>query len=159
MTTIRCGTCFREELWDGSQRTVVHEGGTRRPAEAAPLAAWRVLRSARDTQIGPIVAVCPACGQPMTASNRDFPAIPWTLVTPKGTLVVDSKIHGPDGELSDAAAEAWLEAQLGAPLVTLGASPVALLMMTPFLAPMGCWLASFFFLVLFFYAAANGFII
>lgn len=120
---VRCPTCHREERWSadaGGPKVVWTPGGSRRPAEHPSLAAWRILRRARDRQSGPVVAVCEGCGQPMVGEGTALPALTsWTLQTPAGPLTVDPSargdggLQGPAGALTAEAAEAWLVEQVG----------------------------------------------
>lgn len=121
VTTIRCHCCHRVERWHGEappgraapdRVEVVVPGGERRPREAAPLTAWRLLRRVRQGELGPVVGACEACGQPLVANDTTFPPMdPWEIATPAGPLLVGREITGPDGPIGEVEAERWLEAQ------------------------------------------------
>ena len=122
VTTVRCHSCHRIEHWHGDgpaapeRVDVVVPGGERRPSEPGPLAAWRVLRRARQGALGPVVGACSACDQPLVANDTTFPAMEvWEIPTPAGPLKVGREIVGPDGMVGDEDAERWLETQYPKP--------------------------------------------
>lgn len=154
MVDVRCASCFRTERWvrDSVKALcleVVIEGGDRRPAVAPPLAAWRTLRRSRAGEIGPVVGRCPACGQPMIASDTSIPSLDtWDLETPGGTVRVGAAIVGPDGPMTDDDAEAFMNRQYPTRWLTDPPSRVAMqLLILPLLVvPMIVWIAAIVFL-------------
>lgn len=90
--TARCVSCFRTERRRGAEVVeVTMPGGGRQPAIPAELAAWRTLRRVKDGELGPPVAACAACGQPMFAVDGELPPLPrWTFQLPDGAIEVGS---------------------------------------------------------------------
>lgn len=109
MISVRCRVCHREERWSGEAREVVVEGGARRPRTHPELAAWRTLVASHTGQLGPVVAACAACGQPMVA-DQEVAAIEWQIRTPEGSVCVKRHgLRGPQGPLDWAEATALVE--------------------------------------------------
>ena len=92
--TARCSCCFRaERRRDGEVLAVTMAGGARKPDVPADLAAWRALRRIADGELGPPVAICSACGQPMCRVDGELPPLPvWRIALGDGAIEV-----GPDG--------------------------------------------------------------
>jgi hypothetical protein len=107
--TIRCPSCHRRERWTDGLHEVESPGGARRPTVHPELAAWRTVLAARRGQTDPVVGRCAGCEQPMIGPAE---AVPWTIHTPQGALVVDGVISGPKGEMSLGDADFWVEEQL-----------------------------------------------
>lgn len=137
-------------------------GGARRAAEAPALAAWRILRRSRQGELGPVVAACSRCSQPMVAPvGSALPAVEeWRLSTPAGDLVLGERLVLPDGtEVGPEAAERWLERELheglawdqlpGAVLRGMSCSLVALLIGT-------VWIMAALFVTGFLWSFAQG---
>jgi hypothetical protein len=84
-TRVHCHTCLRTERWSGDTRTVVQEGGKRRPAIHPVLAAWDTLRVHTLDGRHPR-GVC-VCGQPLLddgGADADHPVVDWTFPMPAG---------------------------------------------------------------------------
>lgn len=96
MSRVRCAGCHREERWDEVGRHVLIPGGHRRPAEAQPLAAWRIVARSLAGELGPVVAECPACGLPMTAEpGSALPTWSWRFDLPDGPVTADAGVLVP----------------------------------------------------------------
>lgn len=134
---VRCATCHREERWEGADRAVVLPGGARRPDVPAPLAAWQVLRESFAGRADPVVGACPSCAQPLLAAGGR--AVPFTVSTPKGDVVVARDIQGPAGVLDEAAADAFIRSQYPASLLPSRHDAVGTLMVLPMLAVVALW--------------------
>lgn len=96
MTTVRCVGCFREEQWDADGHHVRIPGGQRRPAEAAPLAAWRIVARSLGGELGTVVGECAACGLPLTA-ERGSALAPWSwrFDLPDGAVTAEGGVLHP----------------------------------------------------------------
>lgn len=92
--TARCISCLRRERrHDQVVVEVEMAGGARKPSLPGELAAWRTFARVRSGELGPPVAVCAACGQPMFAVEGALPPLAeWVFALPDGPIVV-----GPDG--------------------------------------------------------------
>lgn len=78
----------------------------RRPEHAPERAAWEILLAVHRGALGPVVAACPACGQPMCAETDSLPTLEWVLQTPEGPLAVHRHgLRGPQGPIDWAEAE------------------------------------------------------
>ena len=141
-TRIHCLSCLRAEDWSGEQRTVVVEGGRRKPAEHPQLAAWNTVKASLRGEIGPVVGPCPACDQPLVADG-DLPAHPWTVELPDGPVQVHSadQIPALEPKLKAAFAEKIrpVEAVFGGAVLTAMTAPVLL------------WATAFFIVMWFLY--------
>lgn len=107
--TARCISCFRAERRRGGDVVAVTmPGGGRRPAIPAELAAWRTLRRVKAGELGPPVAACAACAQPMFGVEGSLPPLArWEIPLAGGAIAV-----GPDGVVigaDDAEAEKRIE--------------------------------------------------
>lgn len=112
-TRVRCATCLREEVWTADHHDVLQQGGVRKPAIPAMLAAWDSLlaarregRFARDTCI---------CGQPLIdtgeVDDEAHAIMSWTLALPDGrTFSVARELAGPDGPVDEDTLTAVMEA-------------------------------------------------
>ncbi len=109
MSVILCPSCHRRERWEDNDRSVESPGGARLPTVHPELAAWRTVLAAYRGETEPVVAACSECHQPMIGPE---PAIPWTIRTPQGDLLVAGDLSGPDGPMSEADADFWVEEQL-----------------------------------------------
>jgi hypothetical protein len=116
--TARCISCFRIERRRGAEVVeVTMAGGGRRPAIPGELAAWRTFRRVKAGELGPAVAVCAACGQPMFATEGQLPALPrWEFQLPDGPVAVgpDGRVIDGDDEAADEKVEAHHKAALDA---------------------------------------------
>ncbi len=64
-------------------------GGARLPSIPKELAAWRTLRRVKAGELGPPVAACSACGQPMFCTEGELPPIErWEFPLPEGSVFV-----------------------------------------------------------------------
>jgi hypothetical protein len=158
ISTVRCASCHRVERWQGDLREVRSVGGARRALDPERRALKTVL-AAIQGETGPVVAACPACGQPMLASDRGLTPIGWSFVLPEdaGTVRIepDGTALGPDGPTSLSAASAAVRAAWRAapdPIdelrtgLTLVFQVMVLLLM---LAPIAVWLFSVLFVSVF----------
>ena len=137
MSTVHCPSCHRRERWDNGQREVESPGGARVPAGHPELAAWRTLRAALQGESAPVVGRCPACDQPMIGEAT---AVPWTIHTPEGDLVVDGVLTGPKGKMTVDEANFWVEEQLRERIeVKPGLWLFQASVMSTMLVPIGLW--------------------
>lgn len=158
---VRCSCCHREELWTlgpGGETAiqVVRDGGGRRPSEAAPLAAWRVLRRSREGRSGVVVGVCAACRQPLVAPPGEGAPVPWVLATPGGDVSVGAQIIGPHGVVDADAAEAFLESQFPRRIVPTLEEAIGNLFILPIIVWMSAWMLGLFLALAFLTGAVNG---
>lgn len=135
---VHCPSCMRREVWEGSERTVELEGGSRRPGVHPELAAWETLRGARASGVQ-VVAAC-VCGQPLLGDGPGA-SIPWTVRAPGGDVVVDGGFTGPSGPLTEAEADAWVRAELREP-VEVGAAVFRGVVLLPMLVPLLLWVVA-----------------
>jgi len=159
---VRCPACHRVETWDAEpepHRVEVRlEGGSRRPIDPLPLAAWTTLagtlRSPRQQAFGP----CPACGQPLVAHTTEVAPRAYRLELEGPHLDFDAeRFTGPEGEMTPEEARRFVRQHLppgeagGTRLAFASvAAGFALLIAT-------CWLFALAFFVFFvFYGAATG---
>lgn len=154
MTIVQCRCCHRDERWsagpDGKPSIEVAIPGGERRAAIPQVDAWMTLRASRERTIGPIVAVCAGCGQPMSASDGAFPALPsWTIRARDGDLIVGAEITGPQGIVDAPTAEQWLLAQYRASLVPSRTDVIGALMVLPLSSAVGCWTLAVLFVIMF----------
>ncbi|MEZ4240303.1 MAG: hypothetical protein R3F59_29950 [Myxococcota bacterium] len=138
---VRCTGCHREEQWADGERTVLAPGGSRRVPDPARHALDVVL-----AQGDRVVAVCPACGQPMVG---DGTPIPWTL--DGYVFAPDGTVTGPDGRVDrDTAAARVRERHPPPPREPMGVQfGCQVLLMVLILVPFAVWVFSVIFTTFF----------
>ncbi len=104
----------------------------------APLAAWQIVRESHAGRADPVVGTCPSCAQPLLASGGA--AVPYTVNTPKGDVVVDREIRGPAGILDEAAADAFIRSQYPVSLLPTLHNTVGTMMVIPMFTVVLLWL-------------------
>lgn len=160
---VRCPACQRVETWEAEpepHRVEVRlEGGSRRPREPAPVAAWRTLTATLDTPGQTVLGACEACGQPRIAATSEVASRPYRLELDRGALVFsDGGFTGPSGPLDAQEALAFVRSQLP-PAERASAGTVAFTSVAAGIAAIiaVAWVFAFgFFLFFVFYGAASG---
>jgi hypothetical protein len=121
------------------------------PAEPEWQAMDTLVASAQQ-QLGPVVAACAGCGQPMVAS-KPWPRVRWVIPTPRGELVCDERgaFHADGKALSVDTAVGWLQGAVPRPIdpdqrrMTWFEGALVLSMM----APVVLWVGTALFVALF----------
>jgi hypothetical protein len=132
---------------------VVSPGGARRPPVAGR-AAFAVLEASARGELGPVVATCPGCDQPMVADGA-APAAEYEVALPNGLSLrfLDGRVFGSDGEISWDDARARVDKALPkvAEAGTPGLGPFQGLLILAMLTPFAVWVFAVVFVTVFLY--------
>ena len=102
-----CVICHRHERWlveenTIAERTVMLDGGSRRPKEHPQLAAWNALRTVQRDKTLRVIEPCAACGMPMAAKQSRQVPMDWPIDVHGVTYFVGpERTMGPEGPVDN----------------------------------------------------------